>query len=113
MSRMSEMPASPLSGNASLPHHLHAVVLLRVVRRRHLHAAVVAVARDREVEHVGRDHPVVHDVGALRRRAVDERRGERGRRQPHVAADRDSLRLQVRDKGRADRARRVLVDLSG
>ena len=32
MSRMSEMPASPLSGNASRPHHLHAVVLLRVVR---------------------------------------------------------------------------------
>ena len=29
MSRMSPMPASPLSGNASLPHHLHAVVLLR------------------------------------------------------------------------------------
>ena len=33
MSRMSAMPASPLSGNASLPHHLHAVVLLRIVRR--------------------------------------------------------------------------------
>ena len=37
------------------------------------HAAVVPVARDREVQHVGRHHPVVDDVGALRRGAVDER----------------------------------------
>ena len=29
-------------------------------------AAVVAVARDGEVQHVGAHHPVVDDVGALR-----------------------------------------------
>ena len=75
------------------------------------HAAVVAVARDGEVEHVGRDHPVVDDVRALRRGAVDEGRGERGRREPHVAADGDPLGLQVGDEGRADGARAVFVDL--
>ena len=82
-----------------------------IVRRRDLHAAVVAVARDGEVEHVGRDHAVVHDVGALRRRAVDERGRQRRRRQPHVAADRDPLRLQIGDERRADGARGVFVDL--
>ena len=35
------------------PHHLDAVVLLRVVRRGDLRAAVEAVADDGEVEHVG------------------------------------------------------------
>ena len=75
-------------------------------------AAVVAVARDGEVQHVGRDHPVVDDVGALRGRAVDERRRERRRRQPHVAADGDALRLQVGDERRADRPRGLLVDLA-
>src|SRR6185503_15958873 len=55
-----------------LAHHLHAVVLLRIVRGGDLDAAVVAVARDREVQHVGRDHPVVDNIGALRGGAVDE-----------------------------------------
>ena len=72
MSRMSEMPASPLSGNASLAHHLHAVVLLRIVRGRDLDAAGQVVRRDREVQQIGGNHPVVDDVGALARRAVDE-----------------------------------------
>ena len=62
---MSLMPSSPLSGNASRPHHLDAVVFLRVVRRRDLRAAVVPVARDGEIQHVGPHHPVVDDVGAL------------------------------------------------
>ena len=92
--------------------HLHAVVLLRVVRRGDLDAAVVAVRRDREVEHVGRNHPVVDDVGALRGGAVDERGRERRRRQPHVAPDGDPFRLQIRDERRADGARGLFVDLA-
>ena len=39
--------------------------------------------------------------------------GERRRRQPHVAADGNPLRLQIRDERRADGARRVFVDLVG
>src|SRR3981081_985189 len=58
------------------PHHLHAVVLLRIVRRRNFHAAVMSVARDGEVEHVGGVHPVVDDVGALRGRSIDECSGQ-------------------------------------
>ena len=53
-------------------HHLDAVVLRRVVRRGDLRAAFEARAGDGEVHHVGRHHPVVDDVGALRARALDE-----------------------------------------
>ncbi len=53
MSRISPMPASPDSGNASRAHHLDAVVLARVVRGGDLRAAVEPVADHREVEHVG------------------------------------------------------------
>ena len=42
-----------------------------------LDAAIMAVAGYREVEHVGRDHPVIDHVGALRGRAVDKRGGQR------------------------------------
>ena len=54
MSRMSEMPSSPLSGNASCRTIFMPLYCFGIVRGRHLHAAVVAVARDGEVEHVGR-----------------------------------------------------------
>ena len=94
-------------------HHLHAVVLLRVVRRRHHHAAVMAVLRHGEVEHVSGNHPVVDDVAALRGGTVDEGLGDRGRRQAHVAANRDALRLEVGDERRADGPRRLLVHLVG
>ena len=72
-------------------HHLDAVVLRRVVRRGDLRAAFQSRAGDGEVHHVGRHHPVVDDVGALRSRALDERFGQRGRRQPHVARHGDLL----------------------
>ena len=49
------------------PDHLDPVVLLRIVRRRDLHAAVVAVPGDGEVHHVGRNHPVVDDVAPCSR----------------------------------------------
>jgi hypothetical protein len=78
-----------------------------------LRAAVQAVAGDGEVQHVGRDQAVVHDVGALRRRARDEGRGHRRRRQPHVAADADAPRAEVRREGAADGVGPLLVDLVG
>ncbi|PYR10658.1 MAG: hypothetical protein DMF99_11315 [Acidobacteria bacterium] len=71
----------------------------------------MTIARDGEVEHVGRNHAVVDDVGAARRGAVDERGGDRRRRQTHIAADGDPVRFEIRDEPGTDRARHVLVDL--
>ena len=94
------------------PHHLDAVVFLGVVRRGDLRAAVVAVARDGEVHHVGAHHAVVDDVGALRAGALDERGGHRRRRQPHVARHGDALRAADRlTKPRPICRARLLVDL--
>ena len=61
-----------------------------------------------------RDHAVVDDVGALRVRAVDERRGHAPATTAACRAPtRDALRLRDRRRSRADRARAVLVDLVG
>ena len=83
------------------------------MRRGDLHAAVVPVGGDREVEHVGRNHAVVDDVGALRGRAVDERRGEAGeeRRMSRPTAMRFAPRYAT--KPRADGPSGVLVDFAG
>ena len=70
------MPASPLSGSASRRTILIAVVLARVVRRGDLRAAFEPLARDGEIQHVGRHHPEIHDVAALRERPLDERGGD-------------------------------------
>ena len=91
-------------------HHLHPVVLFRIVRGGDLDAAVVAVAGDREIQHVGRDHAVVGHVGALGGRAVDECGGQRRRGQAHVAADGDSLRMKVGHERRTDGTRGFFVD---
>ena len=61
----------------ALANHLDAVVLLRVVRGGDLRAAVQRIRDDREVEHVGAEHAVVDDIGALFAGALDERRGDR------------------------------------
>ena len=59
------------------------------------------------------NHAVVDDVGALLRRAVDERRGERRRRQAHVACrPRSVCAFRYATNAAADRARGVLVDLA-
>ncbi len=92
-------------------HQLDAVVLLRVVRRGDLRAAVVPVARHGEIHHVGRRHAVVDDVGALAQRALDERRRDRRRREPHVARHGDAPGVEVGDEAAADLPRGVLVDL--
>ena len=56
-------------------------------------------------------HAVVDDVDALSARAVDERRGQRRRRDAHVARDADRAWLQVRGEAAADLAGDVFVDL--
>ena len=69
MSRISPSPASPLSGSAS------ARTILMPLYCGGLCDAVIcappsqALAGDGEIQHVGRHHPVVDDVGALRERA--------------------------------------------
>ena len=113
MSRMSPMPGVAAERQRLGAHHLDAVVLLRIVRRGDLRAALEAVVDDREVEHVGAEHAVVDDVGALLARAVDEGRGERRRRDAHVARHADPRRAQIRDEAAADLPRDVFVDLAG
>ncbi len=95
----------------ALAHELRAVVLLGVVRRRNLRAAGMISAGDGEIHHVGRQHAVVGDVDALFDDAVDEGRDERRRREPHVVADGDLARAEIRREAGADGFRAVLVDV--
>ena len=60
---------------------------------------------------VGAGKPVVDDVAALRDRALDERRGQRRRRQPHVARHGKAARPEVGDKGASELAEQILGDL--
>ncbi len=94
------------------PHHLHAVVLLRIVGGRDLRAAFEIVVDHREVELVGAEHPVVDDVGALCPHALDERGRERWRRQPHVARHRHGARLQIGREPAPDRFGCLFVQLT-
>ena len=87
------MPGIAAERQRAGAHHLDAVVLLRIVRGRDLRAAVEPVVDDGEVQHVGAEHAVVHDVGALLAHAVDERGGDRRRRHAHVARDADLRRV--------------------
>ena len=111
MSRISIRPSSPLSGNASCRTIFAPLYCFGLCEAVICDAAVALIPRDGEVHHVGRNHAVVHDIGALQRRPVDERRGERRRGQPHVAADGDLPGLQVRDEAASDRPGGLLVYL--
>jgi hypothetical protein len=95
-----------------LSHHLHAVVLLWIVRSGDLDPAFELVAGHGEIQHVRRDHAVVDHVRALRGHTVQERGRQRGRREAHVPAESDTLRLEVGDERRTDRTGSVLVDLA-
>ena len=66
---------------------------------------------DGEIEHLGPDHPEVHDVRAAVRGTRDHGRGHRRRVHAHVAADRDALRLELLDVGPPDRVGALLVEL--
>ena len=66
---------------------------------------------DREIDHLGPDHPEVENVGAAVGRAFDHRARHRRRRQAHVASDCDLARLELLDVGTADRVRALLVEL--
>ena len=94
------------------PHHLDAVVLLRIVRRRDLRASFEAVVDHREVEHVRAEHAVVDDVGALLARALDEGGGNARRRDAHVARDANLARAEVDDEAAANLPRDLFVDFA-
>jgi hypothetical protein len=92
-------------------HDLHPGVLLRIVRRGYLDAAVEREVPDGEIEHLGADEPDVDYLGARRRGTLDRRLRHPLRRRAHVPADRDPLRLELLHVSAADRARAILVDL--
>jgi hypothetical protein len=97
----------------AFPDHLDAVVLLRVVRGGDLRAALEVVLDDRVIQHVGAEHAVVDHVRPLLARALDERRGQCGRRRAHVTRDADLRCVQVCDESAPDLPRHLLVDLVG
>ena len=90
---------------------LEAVVLAGVVRRRDHCPGRVAEFADGKVELVGAGHAQVDQLGVLRRHAVLEGFEERRRREAHIAAHRDAGHAEVRDEGRTDGVRRLLVYL--
>ena len=104
-------PGVAAHGERPAADDLHPRVLLRVVRRGDRDAAVEPVLADREVDHLGTDHPDVEDVDARVRGAADHRLRHRRRREPHVAPDSDPARLEDSRVRAADPVRAVLVEL--
>ena len=91
--------------------HLAAVVLLRIVRRGNLRAAVEVVGRDGVVDHVGRDHPVVDHVGALLARAGDEGGREAGDDSRMSRPTPMRFAVEIRDERAANLMKDLLVEL--
>ena len=79
------------------------------MRGGHADATVERELADGEVDHLRSHHPEVEHVRAAVDGSVDQRGGHRGRREPHVAPDRDPPRLEVLDVGAADRVRALFV----
>jgi hypothetical protein len=90
---------------------LHARVLLRVVRRRHHHAAVQPELSDREIDHLRSDHADIRNVGTGLRRSAHEGRGHVRRREAHVTADGNRPRLELLDVGTPDCLGALFVEL--
>jgi hypothetical protein len=65
------------------------------------------------IEGVGRDEADVDDIGSLAGRSLDERAGERVRRQTHIPPHDDSRSAGKRHKRRPDSIGDDLVDLVG
>ena len=78
------------------------VVSAGIVRRGDLCPTIVVVAGHREVHLVGAVEADVDDIRALSQRALDERGGEGGRREPHVATDGDATGPSVGDERASD-----------
>ena len=76
-----------------LAHHLHAVVVRRIVARRDHDAAVELAAERGEVREFGAADADVEHVDAGVGETARDGGGERRARQADVAADRDGLRL--------------------
>jgi len=92
------------------PAELDAVVLRRIVAGREHRAGRIELAR-REVDDVGGAKADVGHIRARERRTLDEGRGERHRRRPHVVTDDHLLGSgEVRERV-ADLARERLIDL--
>src|SRR4051794_28035143 len=108
-----EEPRLAPHGQRPAADDLHPGVVARIVRGGHHHAAVEAELADREVDHLGSDHPEVDHVRAGVRRAVDQGRRHRRRREPHVPSHRDPARLELLDIGAADRVGALLVEVGG
>ena len=106
-----EQTRLPADGEGAAADDLHARVLLRVVRRRHLDAAVEPEPADGEVDHLRPDHPQIEHVRACCGGAFDRGCRHRRRREPHVPADRDPARLELLDVGAPDRPCSGLVEL--
>ncbi len=92
-------------------HDLRARVLLRIVGCGDRGAAVEPELADGVVEHLGPDHPDVDDFRARFCRPANERLMHRGRREPHVPADRDRLGLELLGVGATYRVGAGLVEL--
>ena len=75
-------------------------------------AAVETELADREVEHLGPDHPEVDNVRAAVHGTRDHRRRHRRRVHAHVAADRDARGLELLHERPPDRVGTVLVECS-
>jgi hypothetical protein len=103
----------PAEGEGLLADQLAAVVLAGIVRRRDLRAAIQLVGRHRVIHLVGADQPVIGDVTALQHGAVDERPGERRRRDAHVARHGVLAGSQVGDKRAAELVEQLFGDLGG
>jgi hypothetical protein len=107
-----EQPRLAADGQRAFADDLHAGVLLRVVRGGHRDAAVEAEVADREIDHLRAHEPDVEHVGASVASALDHCRLHRGSVDPHVAADRDPVRVELLRVGATDRVGAVLVEVA-
>ena len=95
----------------ALAAQLHAVVLARVVARRHAQAAVALERPDGEVRHGRLREPEADHVRARVTHALADRVGDLGRVRAHVLADDQALRLQEARERVADLLRERGVEL--
>ena len=97
----------------ALAHELHAVVVGRVVARRHHDAAVHLARERREVDDLRAAEADVVDVDAGIEQALLQRLAEQFAREADVPTDDDPLRLDELGIGAPDAVRDVLVEFVG
>ncbi len=92
-------------------HHLHAVVIRRVVACRHHDSAVEAVVEGGEIDHLGATDADIQHIDSGIRQPADQLSGQGVARQPHVAADGDRLGPDELGVSAADAVSDVLVEI--